>query len=236
MNGREHGLGRLMAKDQNDHKFLMRRMAEEAAKIVCKTWRCYGVLDQGKTNQCVGYSVWNWLASGPIINVPRFAPEWLYRESQKEDEWPGEDYEGTSGRGAFKVLLREGFIGEYRWAFDAATILDHLLAVGPVVVGTNWYKDMDTPDANGVIHIGGNKEGGHEYLLIGGHRDRKFKSIGRKPVVRIVNSWGVGWGQRGRAWMLLEDLERLMHEDGEASIANEVKHALFAFPGGTMFA
>jgi len=34
--------------------------------------------------------------------------------------------------------------------------------------------------------------------------------------VRIVNSWGERWGQGGEAWLSFADLERLIHEEGEA--------------------
>lgn len=224
-----HGMGRRFAPDDRDRRFLMARPMGEASTVIQRCWHSHGVMNQGDTPQCVGYSIWNWLASGPVVNIPKFTPEWLYQEAQKEDEWPGEDYPGTSGRAGFKVLLREGYIGEYRWAFDAPTIFDHILANGPVVVGTNWYEAMSKPDANGFVRPGGAIAGGHEYLLIGANREHWLLGGNIKiPAVRIVNSWGTEWGQHGRAWLALSDLDRLMKEDGEASIATEVKHALFA--------
>ena len=33
---------------------------------------------------------------------------WLYHEAQKVDEWPGEDYDGTSVRAGLDILRKRG--------------------------------------------------------------------------------------------------------------------------------
>ena len=163
-------LGRLPAPDARDQKFLLPNLRAEAAPVNYRYWDCYGVLDQKDTPQCVGYAVWNWLASGPVKNVPKFTPEWLYHQAQHNDEWPGEDYDGTSGRGAFKVLKSLGYVSSYSWATAAEPVINWLLTKGPVCVGTNWYRDMFTPDRKGFLEPAGPIEGGHEWLLIGANR------------------------------------------------------------------
>ena len=41
--------------------------------------------------------------------------------------------------------------------------------------------------------------------------------------MRAVNSWGEGWGQRGRFWLTFGDLDKLIKADGEACVAIETK-------------
>lgn len=215
------GLGRLEAKDERDAKFQL-APRREAANRTNRYWTSRPALDQGATSQCVGYSGYQWLTSFPISNKPRLAPEGLYRAAQLVDEWPGENYEGTSVRALFRVLKTEGYVSEYRWAPDVATIVDHLLTVGPVVVGTIWTYGMFMADREGYIDdIGGNVIGGHAYLLVGASRTRKSKQHGI-GAVRVLNSWGPSWSEKGRAWLSFAALEWLMSQDGEACSAMEL--------------
>jgi C1A family cysteine protease len=39
----------------------------------------------------------------------------------------------------------------------------------------------------------------------------------------MQNSWGKGWGQKGRAWITFNDLEALIEDYGEACVATEIK-------------
>lgn len=219
----EIGLGRLRAVDDRDRKFLLPVGKREAAGKLSRYWNVPSVLDQLATSQCVGFSGWQWLRCGPTVNVPPFTPEHLYREAQKIDEWPGEDYEGTSVRACFKILRNLGYVSEYRWAFDCETIVNHILNVGPVVVGTTWTMGMFATDEDGFIDdVDGESVGGHAYLLIGANRLRRTPG-GGKGAVRVVNSWGPRWGQGGRAWLSFRALDWLMSQDGEACAALEVR-------------
>jgi len=137
----------------------------------------------------------------------------VYRDAQVVDEWPGENYNGTSVRAGAKVLADRGHIGEYRWAWDLETVVRALLDVGPVVVGTNWYSGMFEPN-QGIIDISGTVAGGHAYLLNGVNRN--------KGMIRLKNSWGRDWGSRGHAYISFEDMDRLIKEDGEACLALEI--------------
>ncbi len=221
------GLGRLVKEDTRDKKFLLPRRAE-ATNITSRYWTAKPALDQGATPQCVGFSGYQWLTSFPIRNKPAFTPTELYKEAQKRDEWPGEDYAGSSVRGCFKVLKDKGFVSEYLWAETVDHVVDHLLTIGPVVVGTRWSIGMFMADNQGYIDdIGGNAVGGHAYLLIGANRLRKKKD-GKKGAVRVLNSWGPNWGDEtsgratGRAWLSFKALEELMEQDGEACTATEL--------------
>jgi hypothetical protein len=216
------GMGRLVSKDERDHNHLMTRR-RDAGPITQRYWSSAGVLDQGAKPECVGFSGHKWLTSFPIKNIPSFSPSELYKAAQANDEWPGDDYEGSSVRGCFKALKDLGYVNEYKWAFDIEPVIDHLLTVGPVVVGTSWIEGMFMADDAGYIDdIGGNVVGGHAYLLIGCNRTRKTPS-GKRGAFRILNSWGEGWEDRGRAWISFEAMQQLLANDGEACTATELK-------------
>jgi C1A family cysteine protease len=188
-------------------------------------WNAPGVLDQGGTAQCVAYSGFKYLITGPVLNHPSWPPVDLYRECQKVDEWEGEDWDGgTSVAALFKVLKAKGFVTEYKWAYDAATVVGHLLTTGPVVMGTSWYRNMFMPhEETGYLECNGANDGGHAWLAIGANKKRinPDKSVG---AIRMVNSWGTKWGpQRGRAWISFNDLDKLIKDRGEACVATELK-------------
>lgn len=219
------GLGLVHAPDIRDHPL-------QLAKASVRSSRYYmslgPVLDQGSTSQCVGYSSYRLLTSHNVVNTPASLPPGaIYRAAQKVDEWPGEEpaYEGTSVRAAMKVLQREGYISGYQWARDAETVMAYLLSTGPVLMGTVWTREMFMPDRYGFITDSGPVEGGHAYLLIGGNRNKVNPLTGERGAVRMLNSWGEGWGDKGRAWISMSVLQRLIDDAGEACVAQEIKRA-----------
>lgn len=214
-------LGRLPSKDERDHQYLLPKRT--TVKRASKYWTAQRALDQGDTSQCVGYSGFQWLTSFPVKNMPPFGPEDLYHQAQANDEWPGDDYEGSSVRGLFKALKKAGYVSEYRWALDVETVVGHLLTVGPVVMGTVWTEGMFMADSEGYIDdIGGEEAGGHAYCLIGANRLKKSKHHGT-GAVRVLNSWGPKWEDGGRAWLSFKALDWLLKQDGEACAAMELK-------------
>lgn len=207
-----HGLGRLYAPDERDNLHLM--SVEPTLRTVMH-WPGAVILDQGNTPQCVGYAWKGYKKIAPVItNTGLLAPQ-IYRRAQQLDEWPGENYPGTSVRAGAKVLEEEGILQEYMWAYNITTITNWLLTRGPVCVGTDWYNNMFHPDTNGRLHIGGGVAGGHAYLLSGYNSKTKL--------VRMINSWGRMWGQAGRAWIHELDLAELLSNNGEACTAVERK-------------
>jgi hypothetical protein len=216
--------GRRFAPDARDKQFQIPR-AVVPATVTQRTWFTRDVFDQGNSSMCVAYSGVGWLLAGPVRNVqepPGFAE--LYMDCQRNDEWPGEEpmYEGTSVRALMRVLKRRGYISEYRWAWNLEPVVNHILAVSPVVLGTTWYSSMMETDADGFLKARGELVGGHAYLAIGANRTRSCPD-GTKGAIRIVNSWGRAWGQSGRAWISFADLSKLLSEDGEAATATEVR-------------
>jgi hypothetical protein len=61
--------------------------------------------DQGAEGACVGFGSSRAMT---LLNRRRYDARWLYLEAQKIDEWPGEDYEGTSVRAGMDILRDMG--------------------------------------------------------------------------------------------------------------------------------
>ena len=213
-------LGRVYVPDARDNNHLISTVfPKQTTKITSKYWDAnmwWG--NQGSTPQCVGYAWSHWIADGPITHSgvqPPVNPTTIYKEAQKVDEWVGENYAGTSVRGGAKYLKTSGKISSYLWAFDIKTLINTILNVGPVVVGTNWYNGMFYPDKTGLIRITGRLAGGHAYVINGvDTRTQRF---------RIKNSWGKAWGQSGHAYISYTDMTRLIRENGEICLAIENK-------------
>jgi hypothetical protein len=215
------GLGRLPAPDPRDGAFRMGLLIPEPPKVDHKYWNANGWWgDQGGSSQCVAYAWTHYLEDGPVTHsgsAPVIEPAMLYHQAQLVDEWPGEDYDGTSVRAAAKVLQGLGWIESYHWAWSADEIINAILTLGPVVIGTNWYQGMFYPDPKtNIIKPTGYVAGGHATKLDGANR--------RNGLIRLKNSWSRAWGKKGHVWVEAETLQRLMNEDGEACIAVEAKH------------
>jgi hypothetical protein len=204
--------GRLVSPDARDLRFPMRAMLPASVTIVSKFYTTGPVLDQGDTPQCVGYSWRQFLSSEPTFTLDGPSASQLYTEAQLNDEWPGEDYDGSSVRGGAKALTIDQRLKSYVWAANAADVRDFLITTGTVVMGTNWLQNMFTPDKNGVLKVSGPIAGGHAYLLCG--YDAPTNRF------QMINSWGV-WGQNGKAWIRFTDLDKLIRAQGEACAAVE---------------
>ena len=214
--------GRRPAPDPRDANFPMRALLpRERSARTYRYWNASGYwVDQGDRPICVGASWCAWLEDGPVTQggiAPILSPERIYSEAQAVDEWPGAepDYEGTSVRAGAKVLKTRGFITEYRWATTLDEIVQALLEVGPVVMGTNWYSGMMDTDDEGFLHVGGTIVGGHAYKLDGVNVPAR--------VVRGKQSWGRAWGRQGFFYLGFNDLAGLLAADGEACLAAEVR-------------
>lgn len=87
------------------------------------------VLDQGKEGACTGFGLaavvnylrWSRLRLPKTASrkapPPKVSPRMLYHLARFYDEWPGEDYDGSSCRGALKGWHRHGVCEDRLWPY-----------------------------------------------------------------------------------------------------------------------
>ncbi len=171
------------------------------------------VRDPLGNGHCVGYSMKHLLLCYPVVNkAPTLSGSDIYHLAQTMDSWAGTDYNGTSVRAGLKALQSLGFINAYVWSSSAETVAQWLLSGrGPVCIGSSWFTGMDFPSkSNGyTITPTGKDRGGHAWILDGVNQASKR--------FRLLNSWGTGFGQNGRAWISFDDLQTLMDERPNAA-------------------
>lgn len=135
--------------------------------------------------------------------------EW-YRKNQQNDQWPGEDYEGSSVLGAMRTFKQEGRISSYHWCKTLAEIQHAVEWHGPMEWGTTWLTGMFYPDRDGFIHATGADEGGHAYCIAGINWPGSF--------FWLDQSWESTWGLNGSAKISFADTELLIGMRGEFSL------------------
>lgn len=198
------------------------------------TWKCEAWHDQGREGACVGFAWSHELTARPAKVTTTAADAMkIYKEAQKIDEWPGENYEGTSilagvkiVRSQFKNKKGNPLIGEYRWAFGIEDLVRVLGFRGPAVLGLNWYSGMLHTNRQGFISKAGYLAGGHAILAYAVKIVWKDKKGSKEwsnvdmdsSYVTLRNSWGKLWGVNGDAKITLRDLDVLLHEQGEACV------------------
>lgn len=167
--------------------------------------------NQGINPHCVAFAFAHWLNDGPKLyslfrhRRPGVDTTYIYCEAQKLDPWPGDcddpKYAGTTIRSGAKVMQRLGFVSNYYWARNASEIIQAVLTVGTVVIGTRWYEGMSRPDTNNLMWVTGREEGGHATVVTGVNTDT--------GLVRIKNSWGRSFGDNGHAYMTIDEFTKL---------------------------
>jgi C1A family cysteine protease len=181
---------------------------------------CGPVLDQGNAPRCVAYAA----ATVKMVDEWRerkvwyaFDEDWLYGLCKQRDGKP--DRPGTNLRVAFKIVQKEGYVarGMYvrarRQAGPVRTFrLQHYVKLGslqeikeavklagPVALGIRVDTGIYSPVKGVVPKPSGKPFGGHAVVVNGW--DDGLRAL------RIKNSWGYDWGDRGFAWMPYEHLD-----------------------------
>jgi len=209
-------LGRLVHHDPQSRNYAAARAAQPRSVL----WRHKApVLDQFYTSACTGFAMANCLNTAAFVaSRPkrRYLDQEdaldLYSVATRLDEfpwiWPPDD-EGSSGLGVAKAGVQIGYLSSYRHAFG----FDHFAAslqLSPLIVGTAWHESMFSPDSDGFVRPDGDVVGGHEYMACGINHYNK--------VLTFVNSWGPGWGARGRFHMTFNSFASLLADDGDATV------------------
>tara|TARA_R110000868_G_scaffold159618_4_gene388595 strand:- start:9846 stop:12059 length:2214 start_codon:yes stop_codon:yes gene_type:complete len=220
-----------------------------AAKTFFSAYAASGmILDQGDEGACTGFGLaavvnylrWKLIAgtvkavrSKKPAGIDKISPRMLYQNARLYDEWPGDDYDGSSCRGAMKGLHKHGVCRESYWPYlakggkpgrakagwdidaaktplgayyriDSRSIVDMQAAI----LETNAiYVSADT-------HNGWDSMDDKPLLTKavirapssderGGHA---FALVGYTPDGFIVqNSWGLKWGYKGFGILPYED-------------------------------
>lgn len=205
---RDVRLDRLIQFDSQSRSYPIRTLVPKTPRSY--TWSCKAWLDQGREGACVGFAWSHELIARPALvqAITDHTALALYKAAQGLDEWEGEDYSGTSIIAGAKAVQALGFMPEYRWSFSIEELILGVGYSGPAVLGLNWYQGMFRPNDKGYITPSGQLSGGHAILCNGVDLKRER--------LRLHNSWGADWGERGECWISFSDMDRLLKERGEA--------------------
>lgn len=186
----------------------------------CKKQRMR-VLDQGQEGACTGFGLAATIhyamkrAWGKIDPV---SPWMLYHFAKQYDPWPGEDYDGSTCRGALKGWHKNGVLPAAKWgrtrskelsqrerfiASDyplgvyarvaARNLRDIQIAIhqcGAVFASCNVHAGWDdVSKSDPMIRQSSDRDGGHAFAVVGYVREGFV----------IQNSWGKSWGDDGLA-------------------------------------
>lgn len=177
------------------------------------TWSVAQHLDQGQDGACVGFGFTHLEMARPKPHKGLTYDDAmsLYHRAQQLDEYPGENYSGTSVNAGGLASREKGWLMQFRWATSVDDIVSAIGHHGPVVMGTNWYAGMMDIDSNGFLHPTGTLEGGHCWLI-------KGVSV-KKRYFRAHQSWGTSWGLNGDFLISWDDLGTLLADSGEAVVS-----------------
>jgi hypothetical protein len=190
------------------------------------------ILDQGREGACTGYglaTVVHYLLrtrAGRRDDAP-ISPSMLYATARRYDEWPGEDYEGSSARGAMKGWHKHGVCARDLWKAGArgrlANVLTESRATDARLRPLGAYFRVNHKDlvamhaalaevgilyATSAVHSGWDEVGANGEIPFerddeGGHA---FAIVGYdRRGFWIQNSWGPTWGRDGYGHVSYDD-------------------------------
>lgn len=189
------------------------------------------ILDQKSEGACTGFAlaaVINYLNQQRGEDDKRVSMRMLYEMAKRHDEWEGENYSGSSCRGAIKGWYNMGVAEESLWSYEANKpgqfSLDAAKDARKTTVGAYYRLNHRVSDFHAAIneagvvfcsarvHQGWAKDavkdglitdhpehaGSHAFALVG-YDHRGFW---------IQNSWGSQWGKDGLAIWTYEDWQK----------------------------
>lgn len=185
------------------------------------------ILDQKSEGACTGFAL---AAVVNLLNQNRkrkvaVSSRMFYEMARKFDEWPGEDYAGSSCRGAIRGFSNMGVCRDSLWPYvegkpgelsvEAAkdarcnTIgayyrLNHRVSdfhaalneAGAIFCSANVHSGWSREASrNGAIPYRTDRTGGHAFAIVGYNKEGFW----------VQNSWGESWGDNGIALWTYED-------------------------------
>lgn len=206
------GLGRKPSpRDDRDYGVRQLKAMIEDGTAVPVVWSDTEILDQGTTQHCVAFGTGGMLNCDDENHVdPHYNDEWchaFYYEIKKYENEP-EQEDGAFPRDGLQLAKNKGWISAYARLQTLQEIYDWLVNHGPVLVGTDWYEGMMTPDADSVVGLTGDIVGGHCWFHQGLTVDGKY--------FISVNSWGTDYGKGGTFQISLGFFSTLLYQGGEA--------------------
>ncbi|MDB5320605.1 MAG: peptidase, partial [Phycisphaerales bacterium] len=189
------------------------------------------ILDQGQEGACTGFglaTVANYLLRGRKVrpDTGPVSPRMFYEMARRYDEWPGEDYSGSSARGAMKGWHKHGVCAQEVWPYnpnDPAGSLDNTRAADANGRPLGAYYRVNHQDlicmhsalaevgvlyATAKVHDGWRSPDADGTIrrtenIIGGHAFAivAFDHDG----FWIQNSWGPDWGRDGFGHISYDD-------------------------------
>lgn len=227
-------LDRLVQFDELSRNFPVTSAAAEPAPRKTKIHRLPAVYlgNQGREGACAEYAVTHELAAHPVVvpvaTLRKIRDEHLiYWPAQRGDQWAGGSYpgavpfyEGTSVLSVLKVGRQLGFFDGFRWAFGIDQAITGVLTESSAVIGVDWTEGQFEPRPDsGLIRVDGQVLGGHAVAWIGCEFGVKLAGEGAKKwdVAVLAQSWGLDHGVRGRVRLPLEDMDRLLRQQGECA-------------------
>jgi hypothetical protein len=218
----DHGLGWRKSQDARNALYPVRSFLPTVVPRRIKSWAMPGgPLDQGREGACVGFAWTHELLAAPKsahLVDPHGVAMRIYRAAKLIDEWPGDNYDGTSVLAGAKMVQGWGWMGGYAWAYDVGDVIDAVISTGPVVLGIPWLSGMYSTSPGGMVHLDGGVVGGHCIIVTGYHPGMRIAGEpGRPEVVKWRNSWGLDYGRNGYGYVRVDDLAQLLVE-GEACL------------------
>jgi len=209
-------------------KLFVPTLTEVPTRIELKDYEKFKVpiLDQGTEGACTGFglaTVINYLSIKRKVVSDRtpVSPWMLYQMAKRYDEWAGEDYDGSSARGAMKGWHKHGICRETLWKKGGASTpkaakdavarplgayfrVNHkdlvamhtaLAEVGILYATSAVHDGWDKVGKDGIITQTRTIVGGHAYALVAYDQDGFW----------LQNSWGGDWGRKGFAHISYDD-------------------------------
>lgn len=192
--------------------------------------RGLAILDQGEEGACTGFGLAatiHLLLARSGRPQTRVSTRMLYEMAKRHDEWPGEDYDGSSLRGALRGWSSMGVCTEDAWPYDPKTS-DREVTIARaedaknITLGAYFRLRPHLPDYHAAlcqaeiiyvsadVHAGWSNPGKSGLIaytqasvIDGGHA---FAIVGYNAKgFWVQNSWGPDWGARGLALWTYED-------------------------------